>query len=345
MNINQTNFDKEIIGDKRYRDAIIKAMSEKGGYNLSRDLSALLGYYNNFNNNKVVENGFLGCFERESHGAYSFNHIRNEAAIGRLTELLKLDSILIDEVNDNTFSKYIYKDDMTIYRNNVIQIFNNIKITKCIKCPDGIERQIEMSIENKFQDNDECILYLPILIFNEGKRFIKFLFQEIASHCFCNHESIGNSNKIILRGQSVGLSNQCLFLLVLEIDSKNPWKTKNGELKPPKRLVSANGKISEFESQKMNLYCDYLILAPSNGDYYFIQIYKSSNPFKFNKVENNDATKISSRDRFEINISYNNNKIIIKNTQDNNRKLEINDTLNNSNRIFHVFLFNNHQKT
>ena len=182
MRIITTKFDKNVLGNVEYRHSAIKAMSDRS--NLSKLLSSLIGYFPDFNPNAVPENKFRGVFERVVHKAYSFKNNEKEKVLKLLKDYLSLDSGTNYNIHSKTFDNY--KADLIIDKDNIDTISD--KIGECKIC----KNKIGFQFVNNFieEEKDRNTLYLPSLIFKNGDRFFKSLFQEIATHRICTHASV-----------------------------------------------------------------------------------------------------------------------------------------------------------
>jgi hypothetical protein len=113
------------------------------------------------------ENFLHGLLFSIAHG-HNYKQDQKKQALNRLYDLLRLDPIITDDIGDPTFENYNYKDDLIISANNICCIFK-----EAIK-------SLPINIVNQLVDSEDTSrLYLPPIIFQQGKRFFKPLFKEI----------------------------------------------------------------------------------------------------------------------------------------------------------------------
>lgn len=283
--IDITALDKELY--YKYNDDILQAM-QNTPFNLSREITKLLGPYFYYDKSAIDQPPNYGLIERKAHSYVGLSHRNNDneekikLSINYLNELLLLDPWGVSEKitftydtknksktqnainafkdDEKSFNKE-YEEKLLIKKKNIKDIFPS---RKTINISNSIER-----------------LHLPPAIFykqqkrTKNYRF-KELFDEISKHC--------KRKQITITGKNIP-ENICDCLYVLSISHKGTWDMENGVLNFPMSLKT-------WYSTYLAKYCDYYIVT--NGYYC-----NMNTDTKFKKISDDKITMSRSGKTYE----------------------------------------------
>ncbi len=285
-----TDLDKNLYN--KYKQPILQAMQHTR-FNLSKEITKILGPYYYCNNEAPCQPPYYGLIERKAHSYSGVTCNGNKEdlikkAINYLNKLLLLDPWAAKQI------KFIYRSENNGQAPNVINAYSQ-NLTNFNK--EEYEQKLlieEKNIKDIFpKKNGNCLyefkpidrLHLPPAIFyyehQDGENEYRFgaLIDEIKKHC--------PSVKIKIEGKNFAENTECDCLYVLSLSYECEWgkEKENGELKFPKSLKT-------WHYNTLDKYCDYYIVA--DGSYCDIRGHK-----EFSKIINNKITMKRSNKKYE----------------------------------------------
>lgn len=298
-----TDLDRRLYN--KYKKDILSVM-QGTLFNLSEEITKLLGPYYYLKRNVSKQPPYYGLIEQKAHSYTGVDWNGNKEdlikkAIDYLNELLRLDpwaakqSISFQYDNDNNGN-----DKIDVINARVKGDFNEEYEKKLL-----INKETMKSIFpsngytfNGINGNDDR-LHLPPAIFykkQSGQNEYRFqgLFDEIGKHC--------PSVSIKIEGENSSKDVNCLYVLSLSYQCM--WGTENGKLKFPTSLKT-------WYSNTLAKYCDYYIVV----DKFYCNINKDT---EFQNIPSGKICMCRSEKKYEYR--------------------------HGSNGIKHILIFDNYQK-
>lgn len=349
MSMSVNEFDKRILKDNRYRDALIQKLGESEKINLSEAITNLIGFTNSKPNNlsKDFLHGFFyldtHCIE-DAKPPEGWITLRNNA-ISKLKLLLKQNeiSLAIDSYIDSDITKRdIFRNGkMSICAHNIQQLFKNRKIICKGKKFQSCGKEWKIKVQNMTDKDDAGFLYMPSVCIKEK---LCLILQSIVQHSICSHNGTRKTDifDIELQGTNIGNESKCIYAVIIKVFSNNnpPWKTVNGKLVCPTTTV--------YDASGLLPFCDYLILAPNNDKYHMINFAAKYNNEIYDFLPIDDRSIFIRFRSSKFMFKQTNDKIYFNNDTVNEEKLLLYvgiGTKNNGQKpIIHIMVFNNYQK-